>query len=152
MVLSEPLTYNIGECQIMAVTKEAQSQLAALPERVSVLETKVENISDKLVDLKSDVKDMHDCLDQTRDLLSAKLEKMQEEYRANAGRYFEHADRLHAEDVATHEKLGIRIDTLEKIKNKWQQYVMILLAFGAGTGWLSGHSVNASHLLKFLGL
>ena len=121
MVLSEPLTYNIGECQIMAVTKEAQSQLAALPERVSVLETKVENISDKLVDLKSDVKDMHDCLDQTRDLLSAKLEKMQEEYRANAGRYFEHADRLHAEDVATHEKLGIRIDTLEKIKNKWQQ-------------------------------
>jgi chromosome segregation ATPase len=131
---------------------EAVSQLAALPERVSVLETKVENITEKLVDLKADVKEMHDCLDQTRDLLADKLEKMQEEYRKNATRYFEHADKLHAEDVATHEKLGSRIDTLEKVKNKWQQYVMVLLAFGAGTGWLSGHSVNVSQLLKFLGM
>lgn len=133
-------------------TKEAVAQLAVLPERVSVLETQVENINEKLIDLKADVKEMHDCLDQTRDMLAAKLEKMQEEYRANASRYFEHADRLHAEDVATHEKLGNRIGDLEKVKNKWQQYVMVLLAFCAGTGWLSGHSINAPQLLKFLGL
>jgi phage shock protein A len=133
-------------------TKEAVAQLAVLPERVSVLETQVENINEKLVDLKSDVREMHDCLDQTRDMLAAKLEKMQEEYRANAGKYFEHADRLHAEDVASHEKMGSRIGALERVKNKWQQYVMILLAFGAGTGWLSGHSVNASQFLKFVGL
>jgi chromosome segregation ATPase len=151
MVLSEPLTYNIGECLIMA-TKEAVAQLAALPERVSVLETRVENISEKLVDLKGDVKDMHDCLDQTRDLLSGKLEKMQDEYRANSAQFFEHTDKLHAEDVATHEKMGERISELEKIKNKWQQYVMLLLAFAAGTGWLSGHSVNGTQLLKLLGL
>ena len=73
-------------------TKEIQAQLAVLPERVSVLETQVENISEKLIDLKSDVKDMHDCLDQTRELLADKLEKMQEEYRVNSIKYFEHSN------------------------------------------------------------
>jgi uncharacterized coiled-coil protein SlyX len=133
-------------------TKEAVAQLAVLPERVSVLETQVENINEKLVDLKSDVKEMHDCLDQTRDLLADKLEKMQEEYRANSGKYFEHADKLHAEDVETHAKLGSRITELEKIKSKWTMYAMAALAFIAGTGWLSGHSLSFSHILKFLGL
>ena len=131
-------------------TKEAVAQLAVLPERVSVLETQVENINEKLIDLKSDVKEMHDCLDQTRDLLADKLEKMQEEYRANSGKYFEHADKLHAEDVATHNKLGSRIDELEKVKSKWTMYVMAALAFAAGTGWLN--SVSFPHILKFLGL
>ena len=129
---------------------EAVAQLASLPERVSVLETKVENIDEKLIDLKADVKEMHDCLDNTRDLLADKLEKMQEEYRANSGKYFEHADKLHAEDVATHGKLSDRIGELEKIKNKWTMYIMAGLAFAAGTGWLN--SVSFPHLLKFLGL
>jgi uncharacterized coiled-coil protein SlyX len=133
-------------------TKEAVAQLAVLPERVSVLETQVENINEKLVDLKADVKEMHDCLDNTRDLLADKLEKMQEEYRANANKYFEHADKLHAEDVATHDKLGSRIAELEKIKSKWTMYAMAGMAFIAGTGWLSGHSLSFSHILKFLGL
>jgi uncharacterized coiled-coil protein SlyX len=133
-------------------TKEAVAQLAVLPERVSVLETQVENINEKLVDLKADVKEMHDCLDRTGDKLDAKLCEMQDEYRVNSSKFFEHADKLHAEDVATHNKLGSRIDELEKVKNKWQQYVMILLAFVAGTGWLSGHSVSVSQLLKFVGL
>jgi phage shock protein A len=131
-------------------TKEAVAQLAALPERVSVLETKVENIDDKLVDLKSDVKEMHDCLDQTRDKVMAELEKMQDEYRANSQKFFDHADKLHAEDVATHGKLGSRIDELEKVKNKYTMYAMIALAFAAGTGWLN--SVSFPHILKFLGL
>ena len=145
----------------MAVTKEAQAQLAALPERVSVLETKVDtgfqqlyqlrdDVKDQITDLKADVKEMHDCLDNTRDLLADKLEKMQEEYRANSGKYFEHADRLHAEDVATHNKLGSRIDELEKVKSKWTMYAMVGLAFAAGTGWLN--SVSFPHILKFLGL
>jgi uncharacterized coiled-coil protein SlyX len=133
-------------------TKEAVAQLAVLPERVSVLETQVENINEKLVDLKADVKEMHDCLDNTRDMLADKLEKMQEEYRANAGRYFEHADKLHAEDVVSHAKLGSRIEDLEKVKSKWTMYAMAAMAFMAGTGWLSGHSVNISQVLKFLGL
>ena len=133
-------------------TKEAVAQLAVLPERISVLETQVENINEKLVDLKADVKEMHDCLDNTRDLLADKLEKMQEEYRLNSGKYFEHADKLHAEDVETHNKLASRIGELEKIKSKWTMYAMAAMAFIAGTGWLSGHSVNLPHILKFIGL
>ena len=129
---------------------EAVAQLATLPERVSVLETQVENINEKLVDLKADVKEMHDCLDNTRDLLADKLEKMQEEYRNNSGKYFEHADKLHAEDVETHTKLASRIGELEKIKNKWTMYAMVALAFAAGTGWLN--SVSFPHILKFLGV
>jgi predicted RNase H-like nuclease (RuvC/YqgF family) len=129
---------------------EAVAQISALPERVSVLETKVENISEKLIELKADVKEMHDCLDNTRDLLADKLEKMQEEYRVNSNKYFEHADKLHAEDVITHEKMGNRISELEKVKNKYTMYAMAVLAFAAGTGWLN--AVSFPHILKFLGL
>lgn len=131
-------------------TKEAVAQLAVLPERVSVLETQVENINEKLIDLKADVREMHDCLDQTRDMLADKLEKMQEEYRANSGKYFDHADKLHAEDVTSHSKLGARIDELEKVKNKYTMYIMAALAFLAGAGWLN--AVSFPHILKFLGL
>ena len=131
-------------------TKEIQAQLAVLPERVSVLETQVENISEKLIDLKSDVKEMHDCLDQTRELLADKLEKMQEEYRANSIKYFEHSEKLHAADVVVHDKMDNRLSDLEKTKNKYTMYAMVLLAFAAGTGWLN--SVQFPHLLKFLGL
>ena len=131
-------------------TKEAVAQLAALPERVAIVEIKIINIEEKIDALKADVKEMHDCLDNTRDLLADKLEKMQEEYRKNATKYFDHADKLHAEDVASHEKLGGRIDALEKIKNKYTTYAVILLAFAAGTGWLN--SVQFPHILKFLGL
>ena len=141
----------------MAVTKEAQSQLAALPERVAVVETKVdamivciESIKDSQKDIRSDVKGMHDCLDQTRDLLADKLEKMQEEYRANSSKFFEHAEKLHAVDVATDAELAEKIEALEKLKNKWTMYAMAALAFAAGTGWLN--AVQFPHILKFLGL
>ena len=113
-------------------TKEAVAQLAALPERVAVVEIKVEAINEKLTDIKADVKEMHDCLDNTRDLLADKLKEMAES-----------SNNQHAE-------LAAKIGDLEKVKNKWQQYVMVLLAFGAGTGWL-GH-VNAAQILKFIGL
>jgi tetrahydromethanopterin S-methyltransferase subunit B len=129
----------------MAVTKEAQAQLAVLPERVSVLETKVENIDEKLVELKADVKEMHDCLDNTRDLLASKLEKMQEEYRANSTKFFEHADKLHAEDQASHKSLDSKIKDLEQFKTKW-----IYLTAGAlaALGWISGHSTAVLALFK----
>jgi uncharacterized coiled-coil protein SlyX len=129
----------------MAVTKEAQAQLAILPERVSVLETQVENINTKLVDLKADVKEMHDCLDNTRDLLAEKLEKMQEEYRKNSFKYFEHADKLHAEDQASHNALDKKIKDLEQFKTKW-----IYMSAGAiaSLGWLSGHSPALLSLFK----
>ena len=129
----------------MATNKEAVAQLAALPERVSVLETQVDNINEKLVDLKADVKEMHDCLDQTRDLLADKLEKMQEEYRKNSGKYFEHADKLHAEDQLAHQTLDKKIKELEAFKTKW----VYMTAGGiAVLGFMSGHATALSNFFK----
>ena len=131
-------------------TKEAVAQLATLPERVSVLETKVENINEKLIDLKSDVKDMHDCLDNTRDTVLAQLDKMTDEYRTNAEKYYEHANHLNDQQTAQHNELAGKISELEKVKSKWTMYAMAALAFAAGTGWIN--AVNFPHILKFLGL
>ena len=138
-------------------TKEAQSQMATLPERVAVVETKldamiecIESIKESQKDIRSDVKDMHDCLDNTREMLAEKLEKMQDEYRANSTKYFEHAEKLHAADGVIHDKMDVRLDELEKAKSKITMYIMIALAFAAGTGWLN--SVSFPHILKFLGL
>ena len=113
-------------------TKEAVAQLAALPERVAVVEIKVEAISEKLSDIKADVKEMHDCLDNTRDLLADKLKEM--------------ADASNSQ----HSELAAKIGDLEKIKSKWTMYTMVGLAFAAGSGWVN--AVNLPHLLKFLGL
>jgi len=113
-------------------TKEAVAQLTALPERVAVVEIKVEAINEKLTDIKSDVKDMHDCLDNTRDLLADKLKEMAEASNSQ------------------HAELAGKIGDLEKIKSKWTMYTMVGLAFAAGSGWVN--AVNLPHLLKFLGL
>jgi DNA-binding transcriptional MerR regulator len=113
-------------------TKEAVAQLAALPERVAVVEIKVINIEEKIDDLKVDLKDMHDCLDNTRDLLADKLKEMSEASNSQ------------------HAELADKISDLEKIKSKFTMYAMAGLAFAAGTGWLN--SINFPHVLKFLGL
>ena len=131
-------------------TKEAVAQIAALPERVSVLETKVENIKEKLVDLKGDVKDMHDCLDNTRDTVLAQLDKMTDEYRINAANYHEHANKLNEQQTQQHNELAGKISELEKVKSKWTMYIMAGLAFAAGAGWIN--TINFPQILKFLGL
>ena len=131
-------------------TSEAIPQLATMPERVAVVETKVDSMIVCIDEIKSNVKDMHDCLDNTRDMLASKLEKMQEEYRVNSTKFFEHTDRLHEEDVATDKKLAEKIEVLEKLKNKWTMYIMAGLAFAAGAGWIN--AINFPHVLKFLGL
>lgn len=113
-------------------TKEAVAQLALLPERVAVVETKVHQIEEKLDELKVGVKDMHDCLDNTRDLLDKKLCEMAEASNS------QHLD------------LYNKISELEKIKNKYTTYALIGLAFAAGTGWLN--SVHLPQLLKFFGV
>ena len=130
---------------VKETARSAQAQMATLPERVAVVETKVDAMIVCIDEIKHDVKDMHDCLDQTRDLLAAKLEKMQEEYRANSGKYFEHADKLHAEDQASHTALDKKIKDLEQFKTKW-----IYLSAGAiaSLGWLSGHSPALLSLFK----
>jgi len=47
--------------------------MATTAERLGVVETKVHNLDEKLDDLKVDVKDVHDCLDRTRDSLTGQL-------------------------------------------------------------------------------
>jgi len=131
-------------------TKEAVAQLALLPERVGIVETKVEHLNEKMDDLKVDVKDMHDCLDQTRDTVLAQLDKMTNEYRNNAEKYYEHANHLNELQSAQHSELAGKIGELEKIKSKYTTYAMVALAFAAGTGWLN--SVHLPQILKFLGM
>jgi len=131
-------------------TKEAVAQLATLPERVGVVETKVESIKEQIIDLKGDVKEMHDCLDQTRDCVLAQLDVMTSEYRTNAEKYYEHANHLNELQTAQHNELAGKINALEKVKSKWTMYAMVGLAFAAGTGWIN--AVNFPHILKFLGL
>jgi phage shock protein A len=113
-------------------TKEAVAQLAALPERVAVVETKVDQIEEKLDELKVGVRDMHECLDNTRDLLTTRLKEMSDDSNSQ------------------HDELAAKINDLERVKNKYTMYAMAALAFAAGTGWLN--SVNFPHVLKFLGL
>ena len=134
----------------MAVKDLARAQLADLPERVGIVETKVEAIKEQIIDLKADVKEMHDCLDQTRDAVLTQLDKMTGEYRTNAEKYYEHANHLNEQQSAQHNELAGKIGELERVKNKWTMYAMAALAFFAGAGWLN--AVNFPHILKFLGL
>jgi chromosome segregation ATPase len=110
--------------------------LQTVPERVSVLETKVDNVEEKIDDLKVDVKEMHDCLDQTRDRVLAQLDIMTGEYRTNAKAYYEHADKLNREQSAQHAELADKIAELEKFKQKWLWMSAGALAI---LGWVSGH-------------
>ena len=92
--------------------------MATTVERIGIVETKVENLNEKLDDLKVGVKDMHDCLDNTRDSLTDKLNEM---YNASC---------------TQHAELAKKIGNLEQIRQK-----MIWMAAGAVAfaGILSGH-------------
>jgi chromosome segregation ATPase len=50
--------------------------MATTIERIGIVETKVENLNEKMDELKIDVKDMHDCLDKTRDDIKEQLREM----------------------------------------------------------------------------
>jgi len=92
--------------------------MATTVERIGIVETKVENLSEKMDDLKVDVKDMHDCLDKTRDSLVEKLDEM---YTASCDQ---------------HAELAKKISNLEQIRQKMMWMVAGGVAFA---GILSGH-------------
>lgn len=104
-----------------------RSNMATTVERIGVVETKVENLSDKLDELKVDVKDMHDCLDKTRDGLTAKLEEM---YDASCNQ---------------HAALAKEISN---IKSQRDKLVWTFAGIIAAGGFFAGH---ADKILKILG-
>jgi predicted nuclease with TOPRIM domain len=106
--------------------------MATTAERLGIVETKVENLDEKLDEIKIDVKDMHDCLDKTRAGVMSKLDEM---YGASCDQ---------------HSELAKKISELERIKTKYTTYAMMAMAFIAGAGWIG--NPTAATLLKFLGL
>jgi DNA-binding transcriptional MerR regulator len=106
--------------------------MAAVAERVSILETKVHHIDEKIDELKVDVKELHDCLDRTGDNLTRTLADMRDE------------------STNQHNELAAKISELEKQKQKLTIYGMVALAFIAGLGWTG--QLNIQTIFKFLGV
>lgn len=101
--------------------------MATTVERLGIVETKVENLSEKLDDLKVDVKEMHDCLDQTRDGLMNKL------------------DEMYGASCTQHSELAKKISDLEQFRLKW----VYMIAGGiAVLGILSGHLDKVEKFFK----
>jgi lipid II:glycine glycyltransferase (peptidoglycan interpeptide bridge formation enzyme) len=100
--------------------------MATTVERIGIVETKVENLNEKMDELKVGVKDMHDCLDRTRDDIKSQLAEM---YDASC---------------TQHAELAKKISALEKAKEKWTWIGAGII--GAG-GFFAGH---AELLLKLI--
>jgi len=101
--------------------------MATTTERLGIVETKVENLNEKLDGLKEDVKEMHDCLDKTREGLTNKLDEM---YNASCNQ---------------HKSLAEEINALKTQRDKW-----LWTAAGAIAvmGWVSGHSETIMKILS----
>ena len=89
-------------------------------ERISVLETKVD-------DLREDVKELHDCLDKTRDSLTEKL------------------DEMYAASCSQHTQLAKELGELKKFKDKW---IYVGMGGLAVLGWVTGHLDLLSKILN----
>jgi len=92
--------------------------MATTAERLGIVETKVHTLDEKLDDLKVDVKDVHDCLDKTRDDLTEQLKTM---YDASC---------------TQHSALAKEINALKSQRDKW---VWLSAGALAALGWVSGH-------------
>lgn len=119
--------------------------MATTTERLGIVETKVENLNEKVDDIKIDIKDMHDCLDNTRDSVLAQLDVMTNEYRTNAKAYYDHADKLNDQQSAQHKELAGKISELESFKQRW----IYMVAGGAVVlSWITAHADTVLKLLK----
>ena len=93
--------------------------MAKVEERLGIVETKVINLGEKLDDLKVDVKEMHDCLDKTREDLKGQLTEM---YDASCSQ---------------HAALAKEISALKSQRDKW---IWTGAGIIAAMGWVSGHT------------
>lgn len=116
--------------------------MATMDERMGVVETKVEHLNEKLDELKVDVKDLHDCLDRTRDSLEEKLETMLIEYRENRDRYYQVLNENKEEARKAHKDLYTKLEGFEKLKTKVMISGIAVAAFLAGTGYLTHGEVG----------
>ena len=94
--------------------------MATVAERISVLETKVENFDEKLDDIKLDVTNNHTDIKQ-------QLEKM------------------FTASCTQHAEMATKIKELEGFKMKW---TYLILGGVAVLGWVSGHINEISAFLK----
>jgi predicted nuclease with TOPRIM domain len=101
--------------------------MASTVERLGIVETKVENLDGKLDDLKSDVKEMHDCLDRTGESLHTALKEMT------------------VSSSRAHDDLANKISELEKFKTKWMYLIMGGIAV---MGWIGGHATALNAFIK----
>lgn len=92
--------------------------MASVAERVSVLETQVDNIVEKIEDVKVDVKEIDTKLVATGDKLETQLKTM---YDASC---------------TQHAELASKISEIEKFKTKWMYLIMGGMAVG---GYFIGH-------------
>ena len=99
--------------------------MATVAERVSVLETKIDNFDEKFDDIKQDITNNQSSLIST-------LKEMRDS------------------STSQHAEMAAKIKDLQQIKDKWIKYSMIALAFAAGAGWIGNPSIAT--LLKFVGL
>jgi len=127
------------------MARTAKIEAVPTQERVSVLETQVEAIDEKLDNLKVDVKDMHDCLDRTRDGLNEKLDNILGEYRSTRDNFYTHANELHNQQTAQHHELAAKISDLEKFRAKW---TYMGLGGVAVIGWLSAYWETVIKILE----
>ena len=99
--------------------------MATTAERLGIVETKVENLDEKIDHLQSDIKSGNqDIKDELKKMYDA--------------------------SCTQHAELASKIKDLEGFKNKWMMYSLVGLAFLAGTGWIG--NANLPTILKFLGL
>ena len=103
--------------------------MATTAERLGVVETKVHNLDEKLDDLKVGVKDVHDCLDRTRDDLTGQLEKM---YDASCSQ---------------HSALAQEISALKAQRDRWVWTVAGVLV---ALSWVSSHFNELGKIVNLL--
>lgn len=114
MTRSESLTYNIGD-----------AMMATVAERVSVLETKIDNFDEKIDDIRQDIT-------------------------ANQSSLITALKDMRDTSTSQHAEMADKIKDLQQVKEKWIKYSMIALAFAAGAGWIG--NPNMATLLKFIGI
>jgi phosphopantothenoylcysteine decarboxylase/phosphopantothenate--cysteine ligase len=96
--------------------------MATTAERLGIVETKVENLDEKIDHLKVDVKEMHDCLDKTRDDLKAELQKM------------------YGASCEQHAALAKDLSELKKLKEKNADFIVLNTTQDEGAGF--GYDTN----------